>query len=223
MPTTFAGIPDLNRTSVVFPDTEFPNNWNEIRNQSASVGWAPRCPPETYRALAERTLESAGFACDAESLDRISNDCNLVPEIREAFRLLMLYEFLTESNRQFSELLAWAGSHKLPDGDIDFMRFLYEDSQKVAGEIYALGERIKARESEQIARIGKKIKEATPRGSEAVHGTPEQKASRWKTYQDELNRVCTSGVKYPKALKTVGAKFKVHPRTIRRHTSNPTR
>jgi hypothetical protein len=161
--TSHAGKSNPDRTSVIFPDTEFPKNWNKIRSQSASVMWAPRRPLEPHRALAELTLKGAGFAHDSESLDRISNDCNLAPEIREAFRLLTLHEYLAESNRQFSQEIALAGSHKLPDSCIDFIRFLFEDSQEVAGEIAALGKSIIARQSERLARIGKtKVKGAKP-------------------------------------------------------------
>lgn len=182
----------------IFGDTPLPANPGEIVTMViGEPAWLET--HQTYRKLAESTLTEAGFVFESRELEtRLLNDPAFPVELREATQLLWAINRLKRQTDQ-------------------------QKRESLSLEIGALGERIKARASQKFVHCGKKIKEGTRRGSEKVHGTPEEKASRWKTFQDELNRVCTTGMKYPKALERVAGTFNVHPRTIRRHTFDPTR
>ncbi len=78
---------------------------------------------------------------------------------------------------------------------------------------------------EPYVKTGRPVKEASSKGHEAVHGTPEEKQQRWDAYQQKVaelhrkhpllsyDRLCTGAAKY----------FKVSTKTIKRHTTNPHR
>jgi hypothetical protein len=221
---------DATQRSIIFPDTKFPNDSNDVRNSYVFGEEFHGKPLAAYRELAEGTLRSAGLEFNSASFDRLSaltDDIRYRAELYEAFRLISLHDALIGANENrefFAGFLQFAidnGAVADPPPAPD--RSLHEYLQRVATEIRALGERIAAREAEPDAARGWKLIVASREGHETVYGTPDQKRERYKCYQDAIDLVWREGMTPTEVSEMVAPQFKVHPRTIRRHTSIPPR
>jgi hypothetical protein len=221
---------DATRRSIIFPDTKFPNDSNDVRNAyvhgEAFHGKSlARC-----RTLAVDTLRSAGLEFKADSYDRLSaitDDMRYRKELYDAFRLISLHDELAaanENHKYITGFLQFAiDNGALEDAPSDPDRSLREYLQGLASEIAALAQRITARSSEAHATRGWKTAEAARAGHETTHGTPEEKRIRFERYQNAVDLMCSDGTTYTEASQKVAQRFGVSSKTIQRHTSAPRR
>jgi len=154
---------------------------------------------ETYGKLAESTLARAGFVFGARDFElRLLNDLTLPAELREATQLLWkINELRRENDAERRESLSLA--------------------------IGALGERIKARESQPFVDCGKKMIQSGRDANERRYGTPEEKKQRYAKYQKAIDAISADVSSHNEACDKVASDFGVSSKTINRRTHWPPR
>jgi hypothetical protein len=115
----------------------------------------------SYLAIAERTLHAAGFDYTNASFELLINNCNLRPEVYEAWKLMNLYDALQpyrEEDDSFVGRFGLLQSKKESGGPVESVsdpaHLVRARDVRIAMQIGALGERIKARMSENFAGRG---------------------------------------------------------------------
>jgi hypothetical protein len=73
------------------------------------------------------------------------------------------------------------------------------------------------------AKTGEKVKKGAKSGHIEVHGTDEEKATRWREYQEHINALSYRNphLSYSDLQKEAAKHCKVSAKTIQRHTTNP--
>lgn len=97
-----------------------------------------------------------------------------------------------------------------------------EETARLVAEQEAHSEIEEREQAQHIAR-GRKVVAGSKAAHAKTHGTPEQKAARWKSYQDwivDLHALRPT-LSYSDLQRRAAAHFKTAKRTIQRHTSNP--
>jgi hypothetical protein len=110
----------------------------------------------SHEERADRVLGAAGFKFDGRSgqAGRLTEDCNLKPEIYEALRLKLLARNVKTFFNLQSYILRKTAEAGRPVKGFENVSRLTGLLNDISGEIGRLGERIKAREREQIAQLG---------------------------------------------------------------------
>ncbi len=206
----------------IFADTEIPKDANEITEKYV-CGYKKHETVATYRARAVAILRGNGYDVDADTewFTRITDNSDLNAEVYEALRLVLVYDHLQGQKEFFLRIFAetkQAGTHV--EG-FDSIPEMLDRMQSMAGEIGALGERLKARENDAHAWRGKKTIMSARKGHETTHGTTQQKKSRRKEYQDAVNLTWRPGMSQRKVSELVAKQFSVSYKRISRYTKLP--
>jgi hypothetical protein len=206
----------------IFADTEIPKDANEITEKYV-WGYKDHETVDTYRERAVAVLRANGYDVDVDTdtewFTRITDNADLNAEVYEALRLVLVYAKLQSQKRFFLKIVGETKQASAPVEGYDSIPEMIDGVQSMAGEIGALGERLKAHMSDADALRGKLTLKYARKGNESVHGTPKEKRTRWNGYQVHVDRVAQPGMSHWYVSGLVASELNVSQKTIYRNTT----